>query len=121
MDPIFDALAEVTGLDPSTAAGRIGTAAAKLYKAKVPYTPDEIREFANRFWEFCPHAIDKNRQRPTPHEVAAHIGLLRAGPAPQQNAKSVPKSAQFNEHAANKLLDAMKPREAPGGEREHIA
>ncbi len=86
MDPIFDAIAEVTGLDPSTAGGRIGTAAAKLYRAKQPYTPEEIHEFARRFWEFCPHAADKNRQRPTPHEIANHIGLLRAKPAPPQSA-----------------------------------
>lgn len=92
MDPIFDAVAEVSGLDPNTAAQRIATAAAILYRAKPAYSPEEIHEFGRRFWELCPWAIDKNRQRPTPHEIAHHIGLLRAPPAPKQTVRAPPRT-----------------------------
>ncbi len=77
---LFDAVAEVSGLDPSTAGGRIGTAAAALAKADPPYTPAEVREFGQRFWQLCSWAADNKRTRPTPHEIAGHIGLIRAGP-----------------------------------------
>lgn len=83
-NPLFDALAEVSGLDPRTAGGRIGKAAAEL--ATAGYSPEEVREFARRFWEFCPYASRDNRARPTPQEIVTNIGLVRAGPPPQQRA-----------------------------------
>ena len=77
-NPLFDALADVTGLDPATAGGVIGVAAKKLAEADPPYTPDEVREFARRINDFCPWAGKDGRARPTPGEVAKYIGLLRA-------------------------------------------
>lgn len=77
-NPLFDALADVTGLDPSTAGGVIGVAAKKLAEADPPYTPDEVRDFARRINDFCPWAGKDGRTRPTPGEVAKYIGLLRA-------------------------------------------
>lgn len=108
MDPIFEAVAEVTGLDRVTAAKKIATAAALLYRAVPPYSPDEIREFGRRFWELCPHAIDKNRQRPTPHEIAGHIGLIRAPTAPPQKVRSPPKGRSNRE---TELLDELNEAE----------
>jgi hypothetical protein len=88
---IFGALAEVSGLDPATARGRIGPAAATL--AKAGYTPDDVREFARRFWELCPWAQRDGRTRPTPGEVAGNIGLIRAGPgSPDVPARPPPRA-----------------------------
>jgi hypothetical protein len=81
-NPLFDAIAEVTGLDPATAGGLIGSVAASLSKAEKPYGPADIREFARRFHEFCPHAAKDTppRLRPTAKEIERYIGLIRAGP-----------------------------------------
>lgn len=79
---IFDALAEVTGLDPVLANDVLGRNSATLAKAKPPYTPDEIQEFGRRYYEFCPWAAkDGSGRRPTPDEVRKYIGLIRAKPA----------------------------------------
>ncbi|HEX3152962.1 MAG TPA: hypothetical protein VHR66_33125 [Gemmataceae bacterium] len=86
-DLLFEAVAEVTGLDAGSARSKLNSACKKLREADVAFTPDEVREFGNRFWEFCPYAAQQGRQfheRPYPHELATYIGLLRAGPAPQQ-------------------------------------
>lgn len=77
-NPLFDAVAEVTGLDPATAGGRIGQTAATLAAADPPYSPDDVRAFGRRFWQLCPWAAKDARPRPTPAELANHVGLLRA-------------------------------------------
>jgi len=77
-DPLFDAVAEMTGTDPGAAGSHIGKVAAALRGASPPYTPDEVREFARRLWEFCPWAAKDRRMRPELGELQKHIGKLRA-------------------------------------------
>lgn len=103
---LFDAVAEVSGMDPATAGGRIGTAQALMAKAEPPYSPDEVREFGRQFWQLCPWAAEKNRTRPTPHEIATHIGLLRAGPGNVQGAAGRHNAA--TDYARATLLDALE-------------
>jgi DNA-binding transcriptional ArsR family regulator len=83
-NPLFDAIAEVTGLDPATAGALIGSVAASLSKAEKPYGPADVREFARRFHELCPHAAKDTppRLRPTAKEIERYIGLIRASPPP---------------------------------------
>jgi hypothetical protein len=87
-NPVFDAVAAVTGVDRSTAGSLLGAVSAALGKAEPPYTAEDVHEFARRFWELCPWAASDNRTRPTPKELQTHIGRLRAGPAPTQTAPS---------------------------------
>lgn len=42
---LFDAITEVTGLDPTTAGAHIGKVSALLSQATPPYTPEEVRAF----------------------------------------------------------------------------
>jgi hypothetical protein len=79
-DPLFDAIAEVTGFDPATAGGQIGKVAATLRKAEPEYTPESVREFGRRYWEICPYAAESRTERPTPTELEKYIGRLRAEP-----------------------------------------
>lgn len=83
-NPLFDAIAELSGLDPATAGGLIGKAAAAMGKSDPPYTPDDVREFGRRFWELCPYAARNGAERPTVGEIEKNIGLLRAKPPPRQ-------------------------------------
>jgi hypothetical protein len=80
-NPLFDAVAEVTGLDPSTAGSHLGKVAACLSGADPPYTPDDVREFARRFLDLCPWARGE-RTAPTPSELQKYIGRVRSNPAP---------------------------------------
>ncbi len=95
---LFAAVTEISGLDAKAGGAKIGSATALLLKAEPPYTPAEVREFGKRFWQLCPWAADKKRTRPTPHELATNIGLLRAGPAncgaPDREAKAAEIIAQ---------------------------
>lgn len=81
-NPLFDAIAEVCGLDPTTAGGLIGKVNKSLSEADPPYTPDEVFQFARRFHEFCGWAARDNppRLRPTANEVERYIGGVRASP-----------------------------------------
>lgn len=81
-NPLFDALAEVTGLDPATAGGLLGGVAATLASATTPYTAEDVQEFARRFHVLCPYAARDNRPRPTAKEVEKYIGLIRSKPPP---------------------------------------
>lgn len=76
------AVAEVSGRDPISGNTKIARAVGKLLRASPPYTAAEVREFGKRFWELCPYAKEQKRARPTPKEIAAEIGLIRAGPLP---------------------------------------
>jgi|GEM_PF-1262440 len=89
---IFDALAEVTGSDPSirSVAKTLGVKATELSGADPPYSPDDIREFARRFHELCSWAREEGRQRPTPGELVKWIHLIRAKPIPKPGANGVP-------------------------------
>lgn len=111
-DPLFDAVAEVTGRDN---AGQIAKACQALRAAEPPYTPEEVREFARRFWELCPWAQRDGRERPTPTEIPNHIGQLRAGAALLKKPPAPIKGragAQID-HAISSLFDAMGENECP--------
>ena len=84
--PLFDAIAELSGCDPSTEGGLIGKIESKLANAEPPYTPDDVREFGRRFWEICTWAARDGRARPTPNEIGRWISGIRA-PPPQQPPK----------------------------------
>jgi hypothetical protein len=86
-DPLFDAIAEVAGVDPATGGNgsNIGKVAAGLRRAEPAYTPEEVREFGQRFGEFCSWGPRDGRMRPTVNEIEKYIGGVRAGPAPTQN------------------------------------
>jgi hypothetical protein len=88
-NPLFDAIAETTGLDPATAGPLLGSVTATLAAAEPPYTPEDVRAFLGRFHELCPHAAkDKPpRLRPTPKEVERYIGLIRSQPPPVANSR----------------------------------
>lgn len=79
-NPLFDTIAEVTGLDPTTAGSSIGKVTASLAGAEPPYTVDDVHNFCRGFREFCPHAARDGRLRPTVNELEKYIGLLRAPP-----------------------------------------
>jgi len=84
-NPLFDAVAEVAGMDGTTAAAGslIGSVAASLAGADPPYTPDDVHTFAGRFHELCPYAAKDGRPRPTPKEIEKYIGGIRAKPLPR--------------------------------------
>lgn len=81
-NPVFDALAEVTGTDVTIKSNckTIGTKSAELSSAEPPYSPDEIRAFGTRFHELCDWARRDGRPRPTPGELVKWIHLLRLKP-----------------------------------------
>lgn len=81
-NPLFDAIAEVCGVDPALQGSQIGLACSKLKEASPPYTPDEVRSFAGRFHEFCSWAAKDGRTRPTPNELSKWIGGIRTSPKP---------------------------------------
>lgn len=87
-NPLFDAVAEVCGVDPSTAGGLIGGVVKTLSAADPPYTPDDVRQFGERLYEFCSWAARDSppRLRPTPKEVERYIGGIRAKPPPIKTA-----------------------------------
>ena len=85
-DELFDAIAELSGLDPKTGknGSHIGSATASLRKASPPYTAADVQDFGRRFHELCPYAARNGSKRPTVGEIEKNIGLLRAAPAPPQ-------------------------------------
>ena len=78
-NPLYDAIAEVTGADVSVeAVGKlVGKVSASLAKASPPYTPEEVREFRKRFLELCPWAKG-NWTALSVGVVEKHIHLVRA-------------------------------------------
>jgi hypothetical protein len=77
-NPIFDALAEVTGADPHSNGSHIGKLSALLSKASPPYSPDDVREFARRWRELLPWAKTSEHPRLTLGVIEKHIYTLRA-------------------------------------------
>lgn len=88
-NPLFDAVAEVCGMDPVTAGGLIGSVAAALSRAHPPYTPEDVREFGRRFHELLPLAAKDGRPRPYPKELQNHIGSVRLPASPPGRAYDV--------------------------------
>jgi hypothetical protein len=80
-NPLFDAVAEVTGTDPATAGSHIGKVAAALARADPPHTPDDVRAFARRFWDLCTWARDATRRVPELGEVQKYKRPDLAPPA----------------------------------------
>lgn len=114
-DPLFDAIAEVTGLDPKESGPDIGRVRADLAGRDPPFTPEDVREFARNFWKHCPYAIQTNRQRPTVNEVKKYINLIRAAPPPPQQPPASlngrTKGEAMDNYAA-KLLSGINERQA---------
>lgn len=75
-DELLATLAEVTGLDPVTAARPLGRALRLLRSASPPYTPAEVSDFGARYWRLCPTARDR-REKPGLGELTKNIGRLR--------------------------------------------
>lgn len=101
---LFDAVAEVTGSDPDVVGKYVGKIASLLTKAQPPYTADDVREFARRFWEFCPYASNDNRERPTLGELEKNIGQLRAPkPPPQKPQPKRGSPASRDDYVLNQL------------------
>lgn len=55
---VFDALVEITKLDPDVSGGRLATETWNLFKAKPPYTAEEVRQFGA---EHCSWWHDKGK------------------------------------------------------------
>lgn len=84
---LFDAVAEVTGSDPSVTGSHVAKISNALAKAKPPYTPLEVRLFAKRFHDLCPWAKEGGRTIPTLGEIEKHIGKVRLQPAAKKGPK----------------------------------
>jgi len=82
VNPLFDAIAEVTGAPPKAAGSFIAKVAAALAAEEPPFTAAEVREFGRRFSELCPWAAKDNRTRPELGELQKHVGKVRAQPPP---------------------------------------
>jgi hypothetical protein len=98
-NPLYDAVAEVTGTDPATAGSLVGKVTAALAGASPPYTEDDVRAFGRQFRLLCPWAANE-RDRPTPNELQTHIGKLRAGPATVLPGRPKPAPTAFDRGAA---------------------
>jgi hypothetical protein len=74
-DPVFDALAEVSRLDPKTAGGFIAKEAKVIREAG--YTPDDVKQFAKIWYtrEF-PGGL-RDGKAPSPAAIAKYIGWIR--------------------------------------------
>lgn len=115
-NPLFDAIADVCGLDVSTAGSLVGSVAAALKAAETPYTPDDVREFGHRFAELCPWASKDSRLRPTAKEVERYIGGIRASP-PVGSAKpgSPPAGDKFAAVRSKFNIVPTRPKEGQTG------
>lgn len=82
-DLLFDAIVEVCNVDPATAGSSIAKVESALKKSIPPYTPDEVRAFGVKWWEW------KDRtDPPTIWKLKEQIGTVR------QNGHGAPKSEQ---------------------------
>jgi hypothetical protein len=73
-DLLFDAVADVTGSDPTLNGSRIGKLCSDLRKVEPPYTPEEVYRLAE-MW-----ATKKLTFRITVESIRKFIGWTRAGP-----------------------------------------
>jgi len=108
-NPLFDAIASATGLDPATAGSHIGKTASALAAADPPYTPDDVAAFGRRFLELCPYARGE-RDRPLVGELQKYIGLLRAGkPRDCPAATRLPSVAEIMAAEASESICPLPP------------
>jgi hypothetical protein len=100
-DPLFDALAELTGSDPHTSASHIGKVAKALRAADPPYSPDEIKRLPDVLARDMPYIAG----RLTLGTVQKYVGLLRAKPLPNggsaNGAKRNPSHRFYEDAGAN--------------------
>lgn len=98
---LFDAIAEVCGVDPKTSGSSIGKAAATIAKASPAYTPDDVREFGRRYAELCSWA----KGYPTPSELEKYIGRIRA---PTKHVRPHTRGAAQDDYAMGLLFNSAK-------------
>lgn len=127
---LFDAIIDVTGADPKDDGGRVGSAAAELAGYDPPFTPQDVRAFASRYWEICPWAADRQQKWPTVGEVKKYIHRLRADPTPKQQPPPKPGGYRTSDERLGESLFrviedagalANRAIAAPGGERVRSA
>lgn len=73
-DPLFDAIAEVCGVDPATAGSSIAKVESALKKSTPPYTPEEVKAFGVKWWEW-----KERTDPPTIWKLKEQIGTVRNG------------------------------------------
>lgn len=82
-DALFDAIADVTGSDPKASGGYIAKVRKSLAESEPPYTPDDVRKFADP--SFLTLELPwLNGRKPTLSEVEKNIGRTRNPSKPQQ-------------------------------------
>jgi hypothetical protein len=109
--PLFDALADVTGSDPSVSGSHVAKLRHALASADPPYTADDVREFSRRFRELLPWATPDEHPRPSLGIIGKYIGHIRAAARPPTNPPTMrtpadnpmlhpsPMQEEFCEHA----------------------
>jgi hypothetical protein len=101
-DRLFDAIAEVTRSDPSTAGSFIGSCKKKLLGADPPFTPEEVLEFGRRYRELCTWVKD-SKETPTIPTLEKYIGRLRTaapGRPDQRSARPAPPGIDLDANGA---------------------
>jgi hypothetical protein len=98
---LFDAIAEVCGVDPKTSGSSVGKAATTLAKASPAYTPDDVREFGRRYPELCAWA----KGYPSPSELEKYIGRIRA---PTKAIRPHSRGAAQDDYALGLLFNSAK-------------
>lgn len=71
-DPLFDAIAEVCNVDPATAGSSIAKVESALKKSTPPYTPEEVKSFGVKWWEW-----KERTAPPTLWKLKEQIGTVR--------------------------------------------
>lgn len=82
-DLLFDAIVEVCNVDPATAGSSIAKVESALKKSTPPYTPDEVRAFGIKWWEW-----KERTDPPSIWKLKEQIGTVR------QNGHGAPKVEQ---------------------------
>lgn len=71
-DLLFDAIAEVCNVDPATAGPSIAKVESALKKSTPPYTPEEVKAFGAKWWEW-----KERTDPPTIWKLKEQIGTIR--------------------------------------------
>lgn len=81
-DELFDAVVEVTASDPTVNGPHIGRVCKALRNADPPYTPADVRRFA----ELVETEMPWHKGRPSVSTVEKYIGIVRAPPNTKRDA-----------------------------------